>query len=77
MPNTFDPTKDLKDAMKLAQSPAGQQLLRLLQSTDKHAMQEAMDQAAAGNYQQVQATLRSALENPQVQELIRQLGIQP
>ena len=26
MPNTFDPTKDLKDAMKLAQSPAGQQL---------------------------------------------------
>ena len=64
----------MQEAMKLAQSPAGQQLLALLRDSDKAQLQTAADQAAAGNYEDVQKALAPLLRSPEVQALLKQLG---
>ena len=64
----------MQEALRLANSDAGQQLLALLKQENGSALQRAMDQAGAGDYEQVQKTLGSLLESPQAQALLRQLG---
>ncbi len=64
----------MADAMKLAQNPAASQLYERLQSQNGVAFQQAMSQAAAGDYEQVKKTLSAMLRDPQTQALLRQLG---
>ena len=64
----------MQDAKRLANSEAGQQLLALLKSQNSGQLQQAMEQAAAGNYAQVKQTLSTLLESEQVRELLRRLG---
>lgn len=73
MATSFDPNKNLSQALRLAQSPAGRQLLTLLKNTDGAALQAAMDQASAGNYDAVKDTLKDTLSNPEIQALLKQL----
>ena len=60
--------------MKLAKSPAGQQLLAMLRQADSGQLQQAINQANAGEYTSAQQTLQSLLDNPNVQDLLQQLG---
>ena len=64
----------VQQAMKLAQSPAGQQLIRLLQTNGGTELRAAMEQAAAGDYSQVQKTLSSLIQDPKAQQLFEQMG---
>ena len=64
----------MQEVMRLAKSPAGQQLLAMLQSTDSNKMQQAADLAAAGNYEQAAKKLQGVLSSPEAQELMKQLG---
>lgn len=64
----------MQEVMRLAQSDTGQQLLALLKRENGAALQQAMDQAAAGDYAQVQKTMSSLLTSPEAQALLRQLG---
>ena len=64
----------MADAMRLAQNPASKQLLERLQSQNGTAFRQAMNQAAAGDYEQVKKTLSALLQDPQTQALLRQLG---
>ncbi len=64
----------MQDAKRLANSEAGQQLLALLKSQNSGQLQQAMEQAAAGDYAQVKQTLSTLLESEQVRELLRRLG---
>lgn len=64
----------MSDAMRLAKSPAGQQLFAALQAQNGDALQQAMDQAAAGDYEQVKKTMSALLQDPKMQALLRQLG---
>lgn len=64
----------MQDAMKLAQSDAGKQLYALLQQQNAQQLQNAMDDAAAGNYEQVKSTMASMLASPQVRELLKKMG---
>lgn len=64
----------MADAMRLAQNPASRQLFDQLQAQNGAALQQAMNQAAAGNYEQVKKTLSVLLQDPQTQALLRQLG---
>ncbi len=64
----------MQQAMRLASSPAGRQLLALLQQQGGENFQKAMAAAAAGNYDQVKSTLSSLLSSPEAQELLRKLG---
>ena len=64
----------MQEAMRLANSDAGKQLLAILKESDSTMMQQAMDDASAGNYANMQKTLSSLLSSPQVQALLKELG---
>ena len=64
----------MADAMRLAQTPAGQQLIALLQQQGSVDMQQALNQAASGNYQLAKEQLLPLLQSPQIQALLKQLG---
>lgn len=64
----------IKEAQRLANTPEGQQLMRLLQQTDSGQLQKAMDEAASGNYKAAGNVLQSLLSSPEAQKLIQQLG---
>lgn len=65
------------EAMRLAQSDAGQQLFALLQATQGEQLQAAMDQAAAGDYAGVKKTMQFLLADQQAQALLKQLRGDP
>ena len=64
---------DLKQIMKLAQSPAGQQLIQLLQQQGGMQLQSAVQKASSGNLQQAKQVLSALLDNPDVKKLLEQL----
>lgn len=64
----------MQEARRLAQSDTGQQLLALLRSQDSGALQQAMDQAASGDYQNMISTMSALLAAPEAKALLEQLG---
>lgn len=64
----------MQDALRLVNSPAGRQLLTLLQQTDPAALRKAMEQASGGDYSQAKQSLAPLLASEEVQALLRQLG---
>ena len=64
----------MEDAMKLAKSPAGKQLISLLNQTDSRAVSQAMEQARSGDYSAAGQSLNKLLNNPEVQKLLKELG---
>ncbi len=72
--NSLPNDPSLQQAMRFAQSSAGQQLLAQLQKSQDPAVQNAMAQATAGNYEQAQRSLRSLLNSPEFQELLGRMG---
>ncbi len=63
----------MEKAMRLAQSDAGKQLFALLQNTNADALQNAMEQAKAGNYTQVKETMETLMQSQQVKALMEKL----
>ena len=64
----------MEDIKQLAQSPAGQQLLAMLQQSDQGRLQQAVSQATSGNYAEAGQTLRTMLSSPEAKKLIKELG---
>ena len=64
----------MKEAQRLANSPAGKELMALLQRGDSAAVQKAMDLAAAGDYTAAGKALNTLLSSPEAQKLMQQLG---
>ena len=64
----------MEDVMRIAKSPAGQQLMALLQQKDSAALAQATAQAKSGNYSQAGQTLNSLLTSPEAQKLMKELG---
>lgn len=69
-PNNFS----MQDALRLANTPAGKQLISLLQQSDTGALRNAMEQASSGNYDQAKKALGPLLRSPEIQKLLEQLG---
>ena len=63
----------MQEALRLANSDAGQRLLALLQQSDSKKLHQAADEAASGNYDQAKQTLAFLLKNDEVQKLLKQL----
>ena len=63
----------MSDAMKMAGSPAGKQLLAMLQNQDPQALQQAMAKAKAGDYQAARQMLEQLTKNEQARKLIQQM----
>ena len=53
----MDSFSDMKELLRLAQSPAGQQLIALLRQRGGDRLSAALAQASAGDYRQAQALL--------------------
>ena len=64
----------MEDVMRIAKSPAGQQLMALLQQKDSAALAKASAQAKSGNYSQAGQTLSALLTSPEAQKLMKELG---
>ena len=64
----------MQEVMKLAKSPAGQQLLAMLRDSDRNQMEQAAKFAAGGDYTQAAKLLESVLSSEQAQTLMKQLG---
>ena len=64
----------MQEAMRLANTPAGKQLLALLQQSSDPALQDAIRQMAAGNYDQAKNMLAPLLASPEIGALLQQLG---
>ena len=63
-----------EDAKRLAQSPAGQQLIALLKQRDNGQIDTAMQKAADGDYAQASQILSRLLSDPQAMQLLSLLG---
>ena len=64
----------MQDMMRLAGTPAGQQLLNHLQKKNAKQLQMAIAHAVSGNMEQAKAILSELIGDPESQKLIRQLG---
>ena len=59
---------------QLAESPAGQQLLAMLQKSQDGNMQRAAEKAARGDYSEAMALVQKLWSDPQARALMKQLG---
>ena len=73
MQQKADNSLPLEDAMKLAATPKGQQILRQLQAQHGSVIQSAIQQAQSGNYEQVKQMLTGLLESPEGKALLDKL----
>lgn len=64
---------DMSELLRLAQSPAGQQLITLLQRSGGSELQNAIAKASAGDYEQAKTAISSLLSSPEAQALLKQL----
>ena len=63
----------IQEAMRLAQSDAGQQLLQLLKNNHSDTARSALEKAQDGDIAQAKQALQAFLADPQAQELLRRL----
>lgn len=65
---------DINRLLRLAQSPEGKQLIRLLQKNNPAVLQSAAAQATAGDMSSAGKTLSPLLDDPQIKALLEKLG---
>ena len=63
----------VQDALRMAQSPAGKQLLAILRGNNTAQLQQVMDLAKAGDMEKASTALQSMLSSPQAQQLLKQM----
>jgi len=64
----------MQEALRLAKSPAGQQLLALLQKQDQAQMEKAARLVSSGDYAQATQALQSLVSSPEIRQLLDQMG---
>lgn len=64
----------IQEAMKLAQTEAGQQLLAMLKQKDNQKIQQAMASFSAGKPEEAKKLLADVLSTPQARRLMEQMG---
>lgn len=64
----------IEEAMRLAKSPAGQQLISHLQEQDPDRVNKAMAEASGGNYAEAKQILSALLKDKNVQNFMKQFG---
>ena len=64
---------DFSELMKIANSPAAQELISLVQKNRDEHFDRAMQQAQDGDYSQAQAMLSQILSTPEARALMEKL----
>lgn len=73
MQNKPDQPMDLSKVLRMAQSPAGQQLIRMLQQQNADQLSSAKEKASAGDYSLAQKAISDFLKNPEARALLKQM----
>ena len=63
----------MQEALRLSQTPAGQRLLAMLQQQYGEQLRQVINQAASGQYEEVQRKMADLLSNPEAQSLLNQM----
>ena len=63
----------MQEVLRLANSDAGQRLLAALKQSSDPGLRQAMQYAAAGDYQKIKESLSSILASPEVRKLLAEL----
>lgn len=64
---------DLSELMKIAGSPAGQELIALIQKNKDEHFEEAMLQARSGDFSQAKEMLSQMLSSKEAQDLLKEI----
>ena len=64
----------MQEVLRMAASPAGQQLIAMLRKQSGSDFQAAMSSAASGDYTQAKQAIEKLMADPQAQKLLKQLG---
>lgn len=64
----------LEDVQRLAQSNAGKQLMDAIRHADSDQLRQAAALATQGNTDQAKQLLKDLINDPQIQQLLAQLG---
>ena len=64
----------MQEVLRLAASPAGQQLIEKKKKKGGTKFAQAMQQASAGDYMGAKKAMESLLTDPQAQRLLKELG---
>ena len=64
----------MQEAQRLANSPAGQQLLAMLRAADSTELDRVAAEAASGNYAGAAKALSKLLSTEEAQKLLAELG---
>ena len=67
------PKFSMQDAMRLANTDAGQQLLAILKQSDGQQLEKVRDSAATGDYTGAMQALSALLQREDVRSLLKQL----
>lgn len=73
MNETPDYQLSITEAMKIASSPEGQQLIALLKQNKTAELQNAINMATAGNISGAKALLSSLLQDPETKTIVDQI----
>lgn len=68
-PNSFS----MDDALRLASTPAGKELLNLLKANTSQDMDSVRKAVESGDYEAARNSLSGLLRSPDIQKLLRQL----
>ena len=66
-------TPNISELIRMAQTPAGQQLIALLQKQDSAQLQQAITYAVSGDYIRARTALSALLSSPEAQTLLQKL----
>ena len=64
----------IQKAIQLSKTAEGEQLIRLLQQTGGTDLEDAMKNAAAGDYSQAKQILSQLMKNQEVKKLLENFG---
>lgn len=66
--------QSMENAMRIAQSEAGRQLLKHLQQSNSQQLAQAMQKASAGDYSGAKSLLQQLLQDPKTRQLLDGIG---
>lgn len=64
----------MQEVLRMAASPAGQQLIAMLRQQSGSDFQKALASAAAGDYTQAKHAIETLMADPKAQQLLKDLG---
>ena len=68
------PAQSMQEAMRIAATPQGQQLIAALKKNSGSDLQDALAKARSGDYTEAKKAISALMDTPEVKALLEQLG---